>query len=297
MKPPQVGNRAVIAIVKGGLGNQLFIYAAARALALRTGRDLYLDTQRGYTHDSYGRSYRLDCFAHMAKPMPEAWRLAPTLKHPRHKLIRAWNKLLPRDHRSYLAERHQLDASQLTALCPRRQRVTLLGYWHDEKYFADQADVIRHELAAPQPSDSRNLELGRACAAENTVSLHVRRIRYRPLLSHDYYQKAIHAARATLERPRFVLFGDDLDWLRANLDFGDAPVEEVGHNTTDELADLWLMGCCRHSIIANSSFSWWGAWLAGTPRAERYVWAPAESGLQLVPAMGWRVLPGGLHEP
>ena len=90
--------KAVITIIKGGLGNQLFIYAAARALALRTGRTLYLDTRRGYSGDSYERSYRLNQFPIVAESMPEQWRIAPHLKHPRHKLIRAVSKLLPRNY-------------------------------------------------------------------------------------------------------------------------------------------------------------------------------------------------------
>ena len=156
---------AVIAIVKGGLGNQLFIYAAARALALRTGRVLYLDSTRGYTQDDYGRSYRLNRFPITAEPMPEGWRIAPTLKHPRHKIIRALNKLLPRDQRSYFAERHHTPPTQLTALQPRRERITLLGYWQNEAYFADHAATIRAELAIPAPTDDQNRVLGEKLAA------------------------------------------------------------------------------------------------------------------------------------
>lgn len=280
---------AVIAIVKGGLGNQLFIYAAARALALRTGRSLYLDGRRGFTHDSYGRSYRLNRFPIEAEPMPENWRIAPTLKHPRHKLIRAWNKCLPRNRRGYLAERHHLDATQLTALNPYRKRVTLLGYWQREDYFADHAAAIHAELAPPEPPDARNLELGRELAAADSVSLHVRRVRYQPRLAQDYYQAAIDAARAAIAHPRFVIFGDDLDWPRERLDFGNAPLETVSHNADDELADFWLMTRCRHAIVANSSFSWWGAWL-GTPLVGRRVFFPARPGWPMKAAFGWQTV-------
>lgn len=292
-----MANQAIIAIVKGGLGNQLFIYAAARALALRTGRALYLDTKRGYTHDTFGRSYRLNWLPIIAKTMPEAWRVAPTLKHPRHKVIRALNKLLPRDRRNYVAERHHLDITQLTQLKPCRDHLTLLGYWQNEAYFANSAEMIRQELTPPEPTDSRNRELGRLFASGNTVSLHVRRIRYPYRLSAEYYQAAIHAARSVLKNPTFAIFGDDLDWASAMLDFGDSPVNLVAHNKDNEMADLWLMGRCRHAITANSSFSWWGAWLAGEPGPSRHVWAPAEMGVQLVPASGWHIIPGGMGDP
>ncbi len=286
MSEPVEKSRAIIAIVKGGLGNQLFIYAAARALAVRTSRELFLDNKRGYDADFFGRNYRLGSFPIQAKVMPEEWRVAPTLKHPRHKLIRALNKLLPRNRRSYLAERHHLDARQFTALQPVRERVTLLGYWQAEAYFSDQADLIRRELTPPAPDDERNRELGRSLADHvETVFVHFRRVRYPQALPADYYQRAITAARAELRSPRFVLFGDDLAWPLEHLDFGGAPVELVGHNGSNELADLWLMSRCGHAIVANSSFSWWGAWLGAGKGG--HVWAPAQPGVKLTFPARW----------
>lgn len=287
MSQPDEDTRAVIAIVKGGLGNQLFIYAAARSLALRTGRELFLDQVRGFDRDGFGRSYRLDRFPIQAKPMPEAWRVAPSLKHPRHKLTRAISKLVPRNQRCYLAERHHLDAGQLTTLDPRAPRVTLLGYWQDERYFEEHAGVIRAELAPPAPQDERNRALGDELAAGESVFLHVRRVRYTPLLDATYYQAAVDAAVSRLDAPVFRLFGDDLEWARGSLDFRGAPVTAVDHNADDELADLWLMTRCRHAIVANSSFSWWGAWLAGTSGR---VWCPRDSGLALRFPASWQAI-------
>lgn len=278
---------AVIAIVKGGLGNQLFIYATARALALRTGRTLYLDSTRGYTNDDYGRSYRLNRLPIQAEVMPEAWRIAPTLKHPRHKIIRALSKLLPRDQRPYFAERHHAPATQITALRPRRDHITLLGYWQNEAYFADHAATIRTELAPPAPGDETNRTLGEKFAANESLFLHFRRIRYWNLLGRDYYQAAIDAALAKLTRPHFVLFGDDLDWPQQQLDFRGASQECVRHNSGDELADLWLMSRCRHAVVANSSFSWWGAWLGDTA-PDRLVFAPAQVGWDVVMSERWQ---------
>ncbi len=273
--------KVIIAIVKGGLGNQLFIYAAARALALRTGRDLYLDMKRGYEADNYGRSYRLAQFPIQAKVMPESWRVAPTLKHPKHKLVRAWNKLLPRNRRCYLAERHHLNARQLVDLKPSSQRVTLLGYWQDERYFIDVADIIRRELAPVEPLDERNRALGERLVGSESVALHVRRVRYTPLLGPDYYQKAIDQACERVPNPLFVLFGDDPDWAESKLDFRGHSVERVCHNAEVELSDLWLMSRCRHAIIANSSFSWWGGWLGAGARRDGVVWCPASPGLPI----------------
>ena len=285
-------SKAVIAIIKGGLGNQLFIYAAARAFGLRTRRELFIDDRRGFTHDGYGRSYRLDRFAATAgAPMPEGWRVAPTLKHLRHKAIRAWNKLLPRDWRTYLAQRWDLPPTQLTARHPRRQRVTLNGYWPDEAFFADCADAIRTELAPPPPADERNLKLGERFAATETVFVHARRVRYPTLLPAAYYRDALAEIRQRVAAPRFVVFSDDPGWTRCSIDFGDDPVEWVEHNATDELADLWLMSRCRHAITANSSFSWWGAWLGGPPTVARTIITPDHPKWIIRPARGWHTIP------
>ncbi|HSI07551.1 MAG TPA: alpha-1,2-fucosyltransferase [Rariglobus sp.] len=285
---------SIIAIVKGGLGNQLFIYAAARALALRTGRNLYLDTKSGYASDTYGRSHRLDRFPIQAQTMPDHWRIAPTLRHPRHKLVRALSKLLPRNRRTYITERRNLPVSQLTSLVPRNPRVTLLGYWQDEAYFSDCKADIRRELAPPEPVGARNQDLAREMAAGESVFVHVRRVRYDPRLEADYYQSAINMLREGGGGIRFYLFGDDLVWARTALDFGDSEVRVVDHNIDDELADLWLMTKCRHAIVANSSFSWWGAWLGGTDEG-RLIFSPAESGWPVQPASGWRRLHNSLQ--
>ena len=219
--------------------------------------------------------------------MLEDWRIAPTLKHPRHKIIRALNKLLPRNHRTYFGEQRKVSSAQLTALHPQRERLTLLGYWQNEAYFADHAAVIRTELAPPAPADEINLNLGEKFAATESVFLHVRRVRYWNLLGRDYYQAAVDAAAAKLAKPRFVLFGDDLDWPRQNLDFHGAGVEIIAHNRGDELADLWLMSRCRHAVVANSSFSWWGAWL-GDSVPKRLVFAPKQVGWDVVMPDRWQ---------
>ncbi len=288
---------AVIAIVKGGLGNQFFIYAAARALALRTNRSLFLDRSRGYTKETYGRSYRLDRFPIRAETMPEAWRVAPTLKHAKHRFVRAISRFIPQSFRGYHAERKQLDATQLTQLKPRRLRVMLNGYWQSGSFFEDHAATIRTELQLPVPTDDLNLRLGREYATESSVFLHVRRVRYRQLLEAGYYQKAIDEACEQAGATRFLIFGDDPQWALDNLQFHGRPAEVISHNSDDEIADLWLMSRCRHAIAANSSFSWWAAWLGGESTPERRVWFPSETGLQLQAAAGWSIISATVHGP
>ena len=283
---------AIVCVIKGGLGNQLFTYSAGYACARRTGRNYYVDPKRGFSHDTYGRSYRLDRFPISARRMPEAWRVAPTLKHIRHKIIRAWNKRKPLNQRSYVAQRWDEGPEQLLRFKPEKKRVLLNGYWADEGYFKDYADGIRKELKPPAPADELNQALGaRLTADPDLVFVHARRVRYPMLLPQAYYETAIAKVRSAIAEPRFVVFSDDMNWAREHLDFAGSPVEWMDHNQTDELADLWLMTRCRHAIIANSSFSWWGAWLGAPLSTGRIICAPHSRDWLLDPAEGWERIP------
>ena len=144
------------------------------------------------------------------------------------------------------------------------------------------------------PDDQGLLRRGDELANRNSVFVHIRRNNYTPLLDVQYYQNAITAALCEIESPSFVLFGDDIQWALSSLDFGSAPVESQSYDQTDELVDLWLMSRCRHAIIANSTFSWWGAWLGSQVGTNRMVWAPASTGLPLVNAPSWVGIPAQL---
>lgn len=285
----------VIAAIKGGLGNQMFCYAAARALALRTNRELLLDTRTGFQRDGYGRAYRLDRFPITAREAPPDLCLGGDFRSPRHRFARAVARFLPPNRRAYLAENRDAGPEQLTSLKPTRPRIYLNGYWQNDACFADHAQTIRRELAPPPPTDPENRSLAARIAAESApVFLHVRRVRYSPRLDAAYYRSAIARLRSALGTPRFFLFGDDPDWARDQLDLAPEEREVVTHNADNELADLFLMSRCRHAIAANSSFSWWGAWLIGKSPDSQILF-PATPGWPIVPAAGWQMVPNSLE--
>ncbi len=281
-------NPRVVAIIKGGLGNQLFAYAAARAFALREGRELLVDDASGFVGDGYGRAFRLGRFPIAASPAPADIRLGDP-KGPRHRLVRTMNKLLPCTAKSYLKERPGHGAAQLAGFHSRRPTIYLNGYWQDEACFSDAADTIRREF---QPPPSGNDELERSLGDGDSVFIHVRRVRYSPRLAADYYQRSISAAAEVLGAPRFEVFGDDPGWARDRFDFG-GHAARFHDPSDDELIDFRLMTLCRHAIVANSSFSWWAAWLQ---RAGNRVWTPESPGWPLRPARGWTTVPNGLDD-
>jgi hypothetical protein len=159
--------------------------------------------------------------------------------------------------------------------------VYLDGYWQSEKYFMDIAEIIRQEFTVKSSQTGKNRELSEKIAACESVSLHVRRGDYvtnphtnkvHGICGLDYYYRAIEHLTKILKNPFFFIFTDDPEWVHENLNFPSQAII-VNHNgITKDYEDLRLMTQCKHSIIANSSFSWWGAWL--NPNRHKIIIAP-----------------------
>lgn len=284
-------NPSVVAIIKGGLGNQLFGYAAARAYALRTGRELLIDDASGFTRDGYGRTFRLKRFPISAKPAPADIRLGDP-KQFRHKWTRSLNKLLPSPFKNYLAEQTDRRVEQITRFNSKRNIVYLNGYWQEEACFESAASIIREELTPPPFENEESRKLEQDIRSRNSVFVHARRIRYSPRLKPDYYQTCVSLSANELELPTFEVFSDDIQWARENLDFHNHSVR-FHEGSSDELTDFRLMTSCRHAIIANSSFSWWAAWLQN-PEGQR-VWCPKDTGWPVKSASQWTEVPNNLE--
>lgn len=266
----------IIVRLVGGLGNQLFEYAAGRAVSLRTGAPLRLDIS-AYAKDS-AREFRLDRFgiqATIASDVEIRAFLGPGLRSPR---TRAWlllQRLLPYSRRTIVLERgHPFNRGLLEV----SDRVYLVGYWQSERYFAQAAEVLRRELVVTASMDPANEEMARRIEACQSVSLHIRRGDYvtNPLYggicTPDYYRQAAARIASVVDSPRLFVFSDDMGWVRSNL-LLDLPMTFVTQNdASHDYEDLRLMSMCKHHIMANSSFSWWGAWLRDSP--EEIVIAP-----------------------
>lgn len=267
----------VLVLLKGGLGNQLFQYAMGRGLASRKATALKLDAVSGFEHDPYGRVYALGHFNTLSSfaSAEEVARLTGG------RVNRILNRFRPRFRRSVVHERVTEEFTYVRDLLRSRRTVYLDGYWQNERYFADIADVIRREFTVHGAPDSVNQGSARQIGDTNSISIHVRRLhgvssdgrrRFEAAMSShgacglDYYQRAIDKVAATVANPHFFVFSDDHEWAQANLHY-DAPTVHMTHNGPDkDYEDLRLMRLCKHHIIANSTFSWWGAWLASHPR-------------------------------
>lgn len=257
----------------GGLGNQMFQYAVGRAIALRRGTRLELDLG-WFRHEgnrvATQRFFELGCFTLDARltEIPErafrSWERNPR----RAKLLRRRTIVREPDGRL------RFDPAVLEA----PDRTLLIGYWQSEKYFAEIAGIIRGEFEFRSPVTGTNAELAAEIGnATNTVSVHVRRGDYvtegatHGTLPLDYYKRATEFVAGRIDAPTLVVFSDDPTWTRNSLRF-EHPTLYVDGNDGHGCEDLQLMVLCRHHVIANSSFSWWGAWLASAP--DKIVVAP-----------------------
>lgn len=157
------------------------------------------------------------------------------------------------------------------AMCDRRKGY-FWGYWQNEAYFKGVEDRIKNDFSFPTLTEARNVELARMLGEGEWCSLHVRRgdylkhKMYRGLCDVDYYRKAVAEVKTRVGSDiRFVVFSNDMVWVRENLggEIGADAVMVDWNCGNASYRDMQLMSMCRHNIIANSSFSWWGAWLNG----------------------------------
>lgn len=275
-----ISSRArVVARIMGGLGNQLFCYAAARRLALSSGAELVIDDETGFTRDYvYRREYALDAFRIAGRKATAAEKLQP-FERLRRPLMRRIHARLHLSRRTYVAQESLDFEPRLLGLRPQ-STLWLDGYWQSEGYFGDVAETIRADLTMDAPVDSINLATAQAIDQCNAVALHVRWFEDPSVaggmnVTPDYYRRAVALAKARLDRPHFFVFSDKPEAARAGLDLPLGHTTFVTHNDSaaGALADFWLMRRCKHFIIANSTFSWWAAWLGES--SEKCVIAPS----------------------
>lgn len=264
----------IIVKLMGGLGNQMFQYAAARRLSLRHQTELKLDLSflEENTDVITQRKYELGQL-NIRAGIATAREVAEFTGKGKHRLARMLGKLTRRPDLSRTFVREP-SFDFWPGLFEAPDNSYLEGYWQTEKYFKEIADVIREEFLVLTEQDQWNLAMAERIKTANSVSIHVRRGDYvsssstnefHGTCSLDYYRDAVAMISEMLPSPSFFVFSDEPEWVKANLELPENATY-MDHNPPDKgCEDLRLIGLCRHCIIANSSFSWWGAWLGNTP--------------------------------
>jgi hypothetical protein len=268
----------IVVQLTGGLGNQLFQYAFARHLAYLNQSELLLDTTQvaSRSDPAHPRNFKLHHFRIEASEFDWGSPLGRSFgtnvgpySRLRHHLFR---RLLGRHwHLRELSEPHfQFDPSALQ----RRGDFYVTSYWQSYRYFDAIAPQIRYDLSLRQPLSLRHQAIKEKIeATPGSVAFIVRRgdfanhphhSKFHGCCSPDYYRRAIGLISSKVSDPYLFVFSDDIPWVRENLDL-ELPVTYMDHpydHSEYDYVDLHFISCCRHHIIANSTFGWWGAWLA-----------------------------------
>lgn len=264
-------NNSNIIKISGGLGNQLFQYALGKNLALKNGSDLKLDISWYDSVDSNYRDFKIDNYK-------TNFTIAQKLEMDKFRKSNIVTKIIKKIFGSNCRKEKNFnfDSKILNLSKP----AYLIGYWQSEKYFSNITDVIRKELVLKNDPSIETKEWIKKISNSNAVSLHIRRGDYinntktnqtHGTCSLDYYKEAITYISQKITKPVFFIFSDDIEWAKKNLQIA-FPIFFVSDNKIPDYEELIIMSNCKHNIIANSSFSWWGAWLNNNP--EKTIIAP-----------------------
>lgn len=244
----------IIVKILGGLGNQMFQYSMGKYLAVKHNTELRLNLAGFESYKTW--KFELD-------------NLNVDYKIYKQSFFKKYKRI---DEKHFHFDADMLNMSD---------NIYIVGYWQSEKYFKTIREHLLKDFSVKSAINKENQDILNLINSTNSVSLHVRRGDYltNPSASTlhgtctvEYYNNAIQYIARSVENPHFFLFSDDIEWVVENIKC-DHPVKAVDINTIDNgYDDLRLMMNCKHNIIANSSFSWWGAWLNNNP--DKIVIAP-----------------------
>ncbi|MCU7551291.1 alpha-1,2-fucosyltransferase [Chitinophagaceae bacterium LB-8] len=259
----------VIVKLQGGLGNQMFQYATARSIC-KGFEKVILDPSfllENHTSTEFftARRYELEIFKNLnARLANTFWQ---QIIHNKRVYFRAAKKIICNNFRYVKQVGNEILEFDLN----KGSTLYLDGYFQSEKYFHYNRNQLLQEFAFSSLDIENITQLNQIQSYSNPVSIHIRRgdylkphvLNYHGILPINYYKKAIEALETTVSNPHYFIFSDDIGWCRENLSFisGRYTIMEVD-NSRESWKDMCLMTHCKHHIVANSSFSWWGAWLS-----------------------------------
>jgi hypothetical protein len=268
----------IITKLMGGLGNQMFQFAAAKSLAVKKKTDVKLDLSFfdvNVTGTHTKRNYELSIFKNF--PIASGEDINAFNIWEKNKFLRLANKIFPalQTHRIYREKNFSYDHTFFSW----KANTYLIGYWQSEKYFSSIANTVQTEFTFPEYN---SLYAGAIKNCSSSVSIHIRRgdyinkpasVNFHHSCSMEYYYKAVNIMASKVANPVFFVFSDDIVWVLQNFKI-DFPTHYCSQPSTADYIDMQLMSLCQHNIIANSSFSWWSAWL--NANSSKFIIAPSK---------------------
>ena len=276
----------IIARLKGGLGNQMFIYAVSKALAVKNNTELALDTITGFKYDYlYKRKIEITFFNINYK---QAGRLK-SFNYPLGRYIRKASKMIERNvlypAQKILIEKNS-NSFDLDLINVKCKEMYMEGYWQSEMYFSDIEKELRNEFVFDTKLFSKEtLEEAEKIknTSGNSVSVGIRRYQEVPtfgrnesggVLSKNYYLNLIQKIASENENAQFFIFCEDIEWIKSEFKELSYQIYIISpkNGLYSSIEDMYLFSLCQTHIISNSSFYWWGAWLSNPEK--KIVYAP-----------------------
>jgi hypothetical protein len=259
----------IITRIEGGLGNIMFQYALGRHLAYKNKTVQKFDISSCKINPLGDYSLSLEAFNinihdYIATPQEIAL-LNKYSRRPGKKWF-LYNKLIAND-KKYITERSSsvFDPRVLEA----NDNVYIRGWWQNEKYFIDIRQQLLNDFTVRTPLTDANALIAQHITKSSSVAIHIRRLdfvtnsktkKFHGELTQEYYDAALARITPHIEKPILFIFSDDTEWVKKNMTFPFETIYVEG-NASKPHEDIRLMSLCNHTITANSSFSWWGAWL------------------------------------
>lgn len=259
----------IIVKLIGGLGNQLFQYAFARNLSLAHNVPFKMDV-------SSFASCKLRKYSLMDFNIIENFASESELRFTNNKYYEYWKikviDLLSLYHKRTIIKERQFnyDGDLVNKINFTNNAKYFEGYWQSEKYFFNIKKTIVKDLEIKTSINTENIKNAEFINKSNSVSLHIRRgdyvkdintQKYHGSCELDYYLKAVEIIAAKITEPHFFVFSDEPEWVEENFKLKFPATYIKNNDVSKSYEDLRLMSLCKHNIIANSTFSWWGAWL------------------------------------
>lgn len=255
--------------LRGGLGNQFFIYACARAISLKTKSELSIDTKSFFVKDKFSRQSYLEKTNAIFKPKIKIFSF----------LIARMSSIFPETDKilRHLGFFFQTSKPFIFSKIElnRKNNVSMFGYWQNELYFKPFKNIIKNELTPKIKLSGQSKKILNNIKTTNSICLHLRRNhnvnskgeivseRNKWILPNTYYEKAIPLISALVQKPRFFIFADQFEHMSfyKKIKHCSSIVKIARKNKDSDYEEFYLMNQCKHFIISNSTFSWWAAWL------------------------------------
>jgi hypothetical protein len=258
--------KVIIIKIKGGLGNQLFQYALGKNLAIKNKCKLIIDKSLYASYKLH--DYSLEPF-NILEDIAKNEDIPVQYRYDNKLIRKSFEYLDPIIYNGKIVKESSNDFDATIIESTYNENVYLDGYWQSEKYFAENSKEIISSLTLKEPiTDEYYQGILKDIEANNAVSLHIRRGSYtlpqyngtHGLTALDFYDEAVKHIKLNLDNPKFYIFSDDYDFAKEKFS-GLANSVIVKSSADKDYLDIHLMSKCKHNILANSTFSWWGAWL------------------------------------